>query len=434
MAMVAMRILACSLAAQIAMGSRQKIAMEVTTDDAPKLGSVGEKIAQLQDEVLEAEKGMEARVADLPQKTQEEPQYADTGIHLELGEKEQGSHSIKGAMAVSMNSEAPEPTPDQSGLVPAHVEIEFTTDSQAQAEKLLENIELIIENFLGEGMRELKEQLPTLMVVGSSIKLVATHLMPYDEEQYKSIQEQMKVVTRFSISHDIYLDLDKWVKNPAMKLLDVYTGMKAGVSARVATEILEMLSGMLEGITSDEQAMAPVKEMLGDEYESVIEKLKTMLQGNEVTISVPGFDQMKEQLNESMGMTFNDTKAQFEELSQAISMTGNEYAVAALNLVQQAAAANLRFSSASVSMFAGAVEVAWTMEGMTLFNIIGDAAEEAGAEELVYGSKKPEEYNIPGVVSDEQIEEIAELGSGAFAKSCHSVALAVAAALMNWVL
>merc|ERR1719343_1658188 len=189
-----MRILVCSLAAaQIAMGSRQKIAMEVATDDTSTLSPAGAKIKELQDEVLEAEKGMGHYVADLPQKTQEEPEYADTGIHLELGEKEQGSHSIKGAMAVSMNAEAPEPTPDQSGLVPAHVEIEFTTDSEAQTEKLLENIELIIQNFLGEDMQEMKEQLPTLMVVGSSIKLVATHLMPYDEQQYKSIQEQMKV-------------------------------------------------------------------------------------------------------------------------------------------------------------------------------------------------------------------------------------------------
>merc|ERR1719220_981390 len=129
------------------------------------------------------------------------------------------------------------------------------------------------------------------------------------------------------------------------------------------------------------------------------------------------------------GMTFNEAKAEFEELVEAINMTGNEYAVAALNLVQQAAAANLRFSSASVSMFGGAVKVAWTLEGMTFFNTVANAAQEAGAEKLIYGSKKPEEYNIPGVQSKEQIEEIAELGkngAGAFAKCCHAVALAIA--------
>merc|ERR1719220_2563952 len=129
------------------------------------------------------------------------------------------------------------------------------------------------------------------------------------------------------------------------------------------------------------------------------------------------------------GMTFNEAKAEFEELVEAINMTGNEYAVAALNLVQQAAACNLRFSSTSVSMFGGAVKVAWTLEGFTIFNIAGNAAQAAGAEKLVYGDKKPEDYKIPGVQSKEQIEELAK--SGASAKSYHVVALAMVAALMN---
>jgi len=436
--MVAMRILACFLAAPMATGSRHNIAhlvMDSTENDTSKLSHVAETIDWTQRKIEETEKYLASRVAAGPF-SKEEPTYSDAGVALELGEKKQGSHSIKGSMSVSMDSKVPEPTPDENGHVPAHGEIEFKADTQAQAEKLLENIEQIMEKLFGEAMQELKEQLPKLTVEGNSIKLSVEHMMPYDQEQYKGIQQQMKTVTRFSISHDIYLDLDMWVKNPTLKLLDAYTGMKGGVSARVSEEILKMLSDKFEEITSHEETMAPVKEILGDDYESTIAKLKTMLKGNEVTIKVPGFDKMKEQMNGTGDITFNEAKAKFEETSKAINATGNEYAVVALNLVQQAAAANLRFSSASISMYGGAVEVAWTMEGMTIFNIVANAAQEAGAEKLVYGSKKPEEYKIPGVQSKEQIEAIKELGqkggAGAFAKSCHAVALAIAAALMNW--
>jgi hypothetical protein len=435
--MVAMRILACFLAAQITTGSRQNFAhlvMDSTKNDTSKLSHVAETIDWTQHKIEETEKYVQSKVAALPG-PKEEPKYSDAGVALELGEKKQGSHSIKGSMSISMDSKAPEPTPDESGRVPAHGEIEFKADSQAQAEKLLENIEQIMEKFLGEAMKELKEQLPKLTVEGNSIKLRGDHMMPYEQEEYKSIQEKMKVVTRFSISHDVYLDMDMWVKNPTMKLLDVYTGMKGGVSARVSEETLKMLSGIFEGLTSNETSMAPVKDIFGDDYESVIEKLKNMLKGNEVTIKVPGFDKMKEQMEGTGDITFNETKAQFENTSKALNMSGNEYAVVALNLVQQAAAANLRFSSASVSMFGGAVKAAWTLEGMTFFNTVANAAQEAGAEQLIYGSKKPEDYNIPGVQSKEQIEKIAELGkngAGVFAK-CHAVALVIVAALMNWV-
>merc|ERR1719323_1384070 len=127
-------------------------------------------------------------------------------------------------------------------------------------------------------------------------------------------------------------------------------------------------------------------------------------------------------------MTFNEAKAQFSKVE---NMTGNPFAVIALNLVQQAAAANLRFSSASVSMFGGAVKVAWTLEGMTFFNTVANAATGVGADKAIYGDKKPEDYNIPGVLSEEQIAELAK--SGASAKSCHAVAWAMVAALMKWV-
>jgi len=289
-------------------------------------------------------------------------------------------------------------------------------------------------------LEEMKEQLPTIEVVGNSIKVKGEHSMPYDERQYDSFKMGMQTTRGFELSHDLYIDLDMWVKNPSMKLLDVYTGMKAGVSARVSEGILQMLSGMFEAFTSKEESVAPVKAMLGDDYESVIEKLKTMLKGNEVTISVPGFDKMKEQMAKDKEdgkeqMTFNEAKAQFEEQSKAMSMTGNEYAVAALNLVQQAAAANLRFSSATVSMYDGAVKVAWTLDGIPFFNTLAHAAEETGADKLIYGSKKAEEYKIPGVQSEEQIVEIKELGkkddSGAFANSCHALVLAMVVALMS---
>jgi len=432
--MIARRILACFLSAQIATGARQNIAHLAATDSGiSKIGPLSNAIKQGQDELEKVEKIAEEALAKAPQ-IQEAPVYADAGLALELGEKKQGSHSIKGSMTVSLDSTAPKPTPDGTGHVPAHGEIKFTADSNAQAKKLVENIEKIIEKFLGEEMRELREQLPQLTVEGSSIKLIGTHLMPYDEQQYNEIQEHMKTVTRVSMSHDIYMDLDMWVKNPTLKLWDVYTGMKGGVSARVSEGILQMLSGQFEQITSDEETMAPVKAIFGDDYETVIEKLKNVLKGNEETIPIPGFDKIKEQLaedNPAAALTFNEAKAGFEEASKAVAATGNPYAVAVLNLVQQAAAANLRFSSTSVSMFGGAVKVEWTLQGMTFFNIVANAAQGAGADKLIYGDKKPEDYNIPGVVSEAEIEKIGR--SGAFAKSCHVVALAMVAALMNWV-
>jgi len=200
-----------------------------------------------------------------------------------------------------------------------------------------------------------------------------------------------------------------------------------------------MMSKMFQDMIDDDNSTEPVKEMLGDEYDSVVEKVKTLLKGNEVTISIPGFDKLKDQLakdkEDSLKLNFNDAKKMSEQMGKMMNVTGNEYAVAALNFVQQAAAANLRFSSMHISMYEGAYKVAWNLEGIKFFNTVASAAKEAGTEKLVYGDKKAEEYKIPGVQSSEQIEEIKELGkdeSGALAKTCHTVVLAIAVALMGW--
>merc|ERR1719220_944809 len=128
------------------------------------------------------------KVADLSPGTQVVPKFADAGVAVEFGEKKQGSQSIKGAMTISLDSKVKEPVPDKDGKVPAHGEIEFKADSQAQAEKLLENIEQMI-NYFGKSM---KEVLPQLTVEGSSLKLIDTLPMEYDAEAYKKIQEGMQ--------------------------------------------------------------------------------------------------------------------------------------------------------------------------------------------------------------------------------------------------
>lgn len=427
-----MRMLACFLAAEIGTGARQNIAQ--VTADTMKLTPQGQVVDRALKKIAKVENEVRHELADLPLSVQNEPKYSDTGLELEFGQKKQGSHSIRGELSVSMDSKVPKPAPDETGHVPAHGEVVLKTDSEAQARMLVENINHIIDTFLGQDMMELKQQLPKLIVEGNSIKLKVDHLMKFDEEEYTKLQAQMKAVTRFAVSHDIYLDLDMWIKNPALKLLEVFTGMKGGVTATVAEEILTEMANKFEEMVANETAMEPVKGILGADYQSVIEKVRTMLKGNVVTIPVPGFDKMKEQMaqNPAANMTFGQVKTAFEGVSKQVNLTGMPHAVAALNLIQQAAAANLRFSSMSVSMYGGAVKVAWTWQGLTLFNTVARAAQGAGAEQLVYGDKKPEEYNIPGVISEGKIEEIAK--SGAFTKSFRTLALAMVAALMSWVM
>jgi len=347
-----------------------------------------------------AEKGGVAEITHLLKDAESNPEMTIVKFGVQLGKKPAGSNSLKGKLYFVLKDFSPATKPPENNHVPMHCEIVSQTNTESLAKKLASNLKT------SPLAPDIAEVGAVITSSGSSITVAFDQKVPFDAGSFAAVKDNVGKVTELSLSEDLYVDLDKWVKQPKLKLLDVFSGMRVDASAEVAQGILQVLQDFLESQTARGTQDPKTAELLS--------KVGDALNGKPQEVTIPGFDKMKQQMSAQhpeLQKTYEGMQQEIEVLKSEIPvlLTDEEKkqkAVAAVNLLEQMAAADLRLSEVSCSLFSGSIRLVYAVESYPLFGTMAKTVKATGVQKSVYGEKKPEEYGILGVESEEAIQAI----------------------------